>query len=208
MNELLAALIVGLLLSLSAGVRLTVPLLAVSLLAFRHVISLPADLAWFGAQPTLIILAVACAAETLVHFIPAAGTFIKALATPLAFVAGTLLMAVPLGDRNPLFQWVLSGAVGGSAAMITHLGFTGLRAAGAPASLATGGIFGVAWNFCELLLSALLALLGGVSVLLGLFVGGGAVAIVFGVTAFFLWRSLARSWRTRRLVVRDADVSV
>jgi hypothetical protein len=101
-HELLAALIVGLLLSLSAGVRITVPLLAVNLLAFRHVIALPENLAWMGSEPTLIILSAACAVETLVHFIPAAGTTIKALATPLAFVAGTLLMAVPLGDKNPL----------------------------------------------------------------------------------------------------------
>ena len=97
MNEPIAAVIVGLLLSLSAGVRMTLPLLAVNLLAFYHEITLPDNLAWLGTQPTLIILSVACAAETVIHFIPAAGTWIKAMATPLAFVAGTLLMAVPLG---------------------------------------------------------------------------------------------------------------
>ena len=98
MNEPIAAVIVGLLLSLSAGVRITLPLLGVNLLAFYHEITLPDNMTWLGTEPTLIILSVACAAETLVHFIPAAGTWIKAMATPLAFVAGTLLMAVPLGD--------------------------------------------------------------------------------------------------------------
>ena len=74
MNEQIAAIIVGLLLSLSAGVRITLPLLAVNLLAFYHEITLPDNMTWLGTEPTLIILSVACAAETLVHFIPAAGT--------------------------------------------------------------------------------------------------------------------------------------
>jgi hypothetical protein len=105
LNEPIAAVLVGLLLSLSAGVRMTLPLLAVNLLAFYKVIALPKDMTWLGTEPTLIILSVAAVTETLVHFIPAAGTGLKAVATPLAFVAGTLLMAVPLGDHNPLYRW-------------------------------------------------------------------------------------------------------
>ena len=80
-------------------------------------------------EPTLIILSVAAVTETVVHFIPAAGTWLKAMATPLAFVAGTLLMAVPLGDKNPLYQWTLAAVAGGGAATLTHLGVTGARTA-------------------------------------------------------------------------------
>lgn len=171
MNEPIAAIIVGLLLSLSAGVRITLPLLAVNLLAFYHEITLPENMAWLGTQPTLIILSVACAAETLVHFIPAAGTWIKAMATPLAFVAGTLLMAVPLGDHNPLYQWTLAATVGGGAATLTHLGVTGARALTAPANVASLGIFGIIWNIGEVVGSLLLAALGGICVLAGWIVG-------------------------------------
>jgi len=89
-NEPIAAVIVGLLLSLSAGVRVTLPLLAVNLLAFEQVVTLPKDFDWLGSEPTLIILIAAAVAETVVHFIPAAGTALKTAATPLAFVAGTL----------------------------------------------------------------------------------------------------------------------
>ena len=63
---------------------MTLPLLAVNLLAFYHEITLPDNMAWLGTQPTLIILSVACAAETIIHFIPVAGTYLKAMATPLA----------------------------------------------------------------------------------------------------------------------------
>jgi hypothetical protein len=182
-NEPIAAVIVGLLLSLSSGVRITLPLLAVNLLAYNHEITLPANLAWLGTEPTLIILSVACAAETTVHFIPAAGTWIKAMATPLAFVAGTLLMAVPLGDKNPLYQWTLAAALGGGAATLTHLGVTSARALTAPVNLASLGIFGVIWNIGEFLVSILLAALGGLCVFAGWIVGA---VVLFAIVAFLL----------------------
>ena len=175
MNEPIAAVIVGLLLSLSAGVRVTLPLLAVNLLAFYHLIALPQNLAWLGTEPTLIILSVACAAETLIHFIPAAGTWIKAMATPLAFVAGTLLMAVPLGDKNPLYQWTLAAVIGGGTATLAHIGVTGARALTAPANVASLGLFGIVWNIGEFLGSLLLAALGGLCVFAGWIVGAMAL---------------------------------
>ena len=49
-NEPLAAIIVGLLLSLSAGVRITLPLLALNLMALYHGVTLPANLDWLGAN--------------------------------------------------------------------------------------------------------------------------------------------------------------
>ncbi len=119
MNETVAAVLAGILLSLSAGVRVTVPLLALSLLAWKQVVTLPHDLAWLGAPVSVILLAVAFAAETIIHFVPAAGTLARSAATPLAFVAGTLLMAAPLGDHNPLLQWILAGTVGGGTALLT-----------------------------------------------------------------------------------------
>lgn len=197
MNETLVAVLVGILLSISAGVRITIPLLAVNLLAFKHVIVLPHDMAWLGTHSTLILLSVAFAAETIVHFIPAAGTMIKAAATPLAFVAGTLLMAVPLGDKNPIFQWVLAGAVGGGFATLTHLGTTGARAATGPANLASGGMFGLGWNVVELLVSTAFILLGALCVKAG-WVVCLLVLLVIAIVAVLLvaslWRRLSR-WR-------------
>jgi hypothetical protein len=170
-NEPIVAVIVGLLLALSAGVRMTLPLLAVSLLAHFHEITLPQNVAWLGSDPTLILLGVAFAAETLFHFVPAVGTHLKAVATPLSFVAGTLLMAVPLGDHNPLYQWTLAAVVGGGAASLTNLGLTGARTVAAPANVASLGVFGVIWNFGEMVDSLLLAALGSVCVFAGWIVG-------------------------------------
>ena len=193
MNELIVAVLIGFLLSLSAGVRITIPLLVVNLLAFEHVVHLPHNLAWMGMQSTLILLSVAFVVETAVHFIPAAGTFLKAAATPLAFVAGTLLMAIPLGDRNPLYQWILAGAIGGGTATLMHLGVTGLRTATGPVNLASGGIFGLGWNFLELLASVFFIVVGWMSVTVG-WVAGLALLLFFVIgSSVLIWKLVQRA---------------
>jgi hypothetical protein len=159
-NETIAMVLVGLLFSLSAGVRITLPLLALNELAAHQVIALPANLAWLGSTSTLVLLGVAFIVETLVHFVPLVGTGVKAASTPLAFVAGTLLMAVPLDHQSPLIQWALAGVVGGGLATFTHLGLTGARAVSAPINVATGGTFGAVWNVGEIAIALGLALLG------------------------------------------------
>lgn len=183
MNEPILAVIVGLLLSLSAGFRVMLPLLAVNLLAYFHKIILPDNMAWLGSEPTLILLSVATVTETVVHFIPAVGTWLKAGATPLSFIAGTLLMAIPLGDHNPLYQWTLAAVVGGGAATLTHIGVTSVRAMTAPANAATLGLFGIVWNIGEFLVSILLTLLSGLCIVAGTVV---AVVILFAIITLVL----------------------
>ncbi len=179
-NETIAMVLVGLLFSLSAGVRITLPLLALNELAAHQVITLPANLAWLGSTSTLILLGVAFIAETLVHFVPVVGTGVKAASTPLAFVAGTLLMAVPLDHQSPLIQWALAGVVGGGLATFTHLGLTGARTISAPANVATGGTLGAVWNVGEIVIALALTLLGYLCLHLS-WVGG--VIVLAGVLA-------------------------
>jgi hypothetical protein len=167
MNEPIVAVLVGILLALSAGVRVTLPLLAVSLLAHEHEVTLPQNLTWLGSDSSLTLLAIAFVVETVVHFVPAVGTHLKALATPLSFVAGTLLMAVPLGDHNPLYQWTIAAVAGGGAATLTNLGITGARVATAPANVASAGVFGLIWNCGEMVVSFLLVVIGGICVYAG-----------------------------------------
>ena len=186
--------LVGLLFSLSAGVRITLPLLALNLLAANHLVTLPPNLAWMGTTPTLILLGVACVAETLVHFVPVVGTSVKAVSTPLAFVAGTLLMAVPLSEQTPIVQWTLAGLVGGGLATFTHLGVTGARTVSAPANVASGGLFGVLWNFGEIACALGLALLGYLCLHVSWIVGVIVLAIVFAAMAF-LAVLLVKAWR-------------
>lgn len=193
-NEPIAAVLVGLLLCLAAGVRIILPLLAVNLLAIYQVIRLPHDMEWLGTLPTMIVLIVAAAAETIVHYIPAAGTGLKAAATPLAFAAGTLLMAVPLSDHNPLYQWTLAAFIGGSLATLMHLGVTGARAATEPVNMASLGIFGLVWNTIELLASILLTALGALCVIAGWAVGVVALVAIVVLLLAFAAKSYSR-WK-------------
>jgi hypothetical protein len=195
MNEPIVAVIVGLLLALSAGVRVTLPLLAVSLLAHGHEIKLPENMAWLGSDSTLMLLCVAFVAETLIHFVPAVGTHLKALATPLSFVAGTLLMAVPLGDHNPIYQWTLAATVGGGAATLTNLGVTGARVATSPANVASLGVFGVIWNCGEMVVSFLLVLLGGLCVYAGWMVAAFILVSLLTLALVAAIRGVARLTR-------------
>jgi hypothetical protein len=199
-NETIAMVLVGLLFSLSAGVRITLPLLALNELAAHQVIALPANLAWLGSTPTFILLGVAFIAETLVHFVPVVGTGVKAASTPLAFVAGTLLMAVPLDHQTPLVQWALAGVVGGGLATFTHLGLTGARTISAPANVATGGTLGAVWNVGEIALAAGLALLGYLCLHVSWVVGAIMLAVIFAlmlVGGALVMRGLRRITRMR-----------
>ncbi len=187
--------LVGILFSLSAGVRITLPLLALNLLAYHHVVTLPPNLAWMGTEQTLLLLGVAFIAETLVHFIPVVGTGVKAAITPLTFAAGTLLMAVPLADKTPLVQWALAGIVGGGLATLTHASVTGLRTVSAPANLATGGLFGLVWNGGELLVSALFSLLAFVALWLGWILGIALLVLTLAAAGILAHRQWKRVWR-------------
>jgi hypothetical protein len=197
-NETIAMVLVGLLFSLSAGVRITLPLIALNQLAEHHVIALPSNLAWMGDPGTLILLSVAFVAETLVHFVPVVGTSVKAVSTPLAFAAGTLLMAVPLDHQNPLIQWTLAGMVGGGLATLTHVGLTGARTVSAPANIASGGILGIGWNIGEICLALLLAGLGYLCLHVNWMVGVAILAVVFAglsllaILVVKAWRRLMR----------------
>ncbi len=199
-NEPIVEVIVGILLALSAGVRTTMPLLAVALLAYAHKVALPSNLDWIGSDASVILLGIACVTETIIHFIPALGTYLKAIATPLAFVAGTLLMAMPLSHHNPLYQWTLAAVVGGGSASLTNLGLAGARVASSPANVASLGSFGVAWNIGEMILSGLLALLGGICVVVGLVAGTLAVLVLFAIVIFALVRVVLRFRPGRRRV--------
>ncbi len=184
----------GLLFSLSAGVRITLPLLALNLLAAHGVITLPANLAWLGTTPTFLLLGAAFVAETLVHFVPVVGTSVKAASTPLAFVVGTLLMAVPLDHQNPLVQWALAGIVGGGLATFTHLGLVGARTVSSPANVATGGALGAVWNVGEIVCALGLAMLGYACLHVPWYAGLVVVAMV-GAVFLFCVMLLVKGWR-------------
>ena len=79
----------------------------------------------------------AAAVEITAYYVPGLDHLLDLVMTPLALVAGVVLMAVPLGDLPPLLRWSVALIAGGGAAGITQAASTLVRAKSAAA---TGGL--------------------------------------------------------------------
>ena len=139
--EILMALALGVALAAAAGLRVFVPLLVVSLAAYfdylpnwrHHSNGSRRCRPWltFGA---------AAAVEIAAYYVPGLDHLLDLVMTPLALVAGVVLMAVPLGDLPPLLRWSVALIAGGGAAGITQAASTLVRAKSAAAPPAGSAI--------------------------------------------------------------------
>jgi hypothetical protein len=100
----------------------------VALAAWFGKIELVPAFSWLATTPAVLALAVAAAAEIAAYYIPGVDNLLDTLTTPLALVAGTLLVAAPLWDAPPLLKWSAAVIAGGGAAGLTQGLSTMLRA--------------------------------------------------------------------------------
>lgn len=135
--NLLLALLLGFGLSAAAGLRVFVPLLIAGLAARFGEIQLAAGFEWLSSMPVLIGLGLAALLEILAYQIPWVDNLLDTIATPLASLAGVLLMASVLLDLDPAWRWGLAIIAGGGLAGLVQTGTTGLRLA---SSTGTGGL--------------------------------------------------------------------
>ncbi|MEZ4396208.1 MAG: DUF4126 domain-containing protein [Candidatus Krumholzibacteriia bacterium] len=135
--DLILGSLLGLGLAAAAGLRVFVPLLIAGLAARLGHIELAQGFAWLGATPVLVALGVATLLEALAYQIPWLDNALDALATPLAALAGTLLMASTLLEVDPFWRWTLALIAGGGVASAVQGGTTGLRLA---STAGTGGL--------------------------------------------------------------------
>lgn len=157
--ELVHAVLVGIGLSAACGFRIFVPLLGVSIAALAGHLPLSPEFAWLGTWPALIALAVATALEVGAYSVPFIDHLMDVIATPVAIVAGTLLMASLLGETSPFLKWSLAVIAGGGAAGIVQAGSVALRGS---ATFLTGGIGNLlvaALEFAGAVIMTVLALL-------------------------------------------------
>ena len=172
--DLLMGFLLGLCLAAAAGLRVFVPLLIAGLAArFGH-IELIESFAWLSTTPVLLGLGLATLIEVLAYQIPWLDHLLDTVATPLAVVAGTLLMAAFLLDLPPAWRWALALVAGGGAAGLVQAGTVGLRLA---STAGTGGLGNPVLAAGE---SGGAALLGVAAVLLPL-VAGILVLLLLGL---------------------------
>ncbi|HZJ11582.1 MAG TPA: DUF4126 domain-containing protein, partial [Methyloceanibacter sp.] len=115
-------------LAAATGLRLFLPMLVVSVAAYTGHLPLSDNFAWLATLPALILLSVAALVEILAYYIPGLDNLLDTLATPAAFVAGTIIAAAVITDLPPMVKWAAVIIAGGGIAGLTQTTSAVLRA--------------------------------------------------------------------------------
>jgi hypothetical protein len=185
--DLAASIALGVGLAAATGFRVFLPMLIMSVAAYTGHLPLGDSFAWLGTPSALTMLGVAALAEILAYYIPGVDNLLDTLATPAAFVAGTVVSAAVITDLSPMVKWTTAVIAGGGVAGLTQGVTAVLRA---KSTVLTGGLGNPVIATAELggaLLVSLLALAAPLAALL--------VVVVFLWLAIRLLRQLSRRAR-------------
>lgn len=125
--ETVLAICIGLALSATVGFRIFTPLLITGIFERVDWITLTEGFNWLGSTPALIAFGAATFFEVAVNYIPALGSFMKVIATPIAAIAGVLLTASFIGDMSPFLEWSIAIIGGGGIATASHTAVTAVK---------------------------------------------------------------------------------
>jgi hypothetical protein len=163
------------------------PMLVTSAAAYSGHLPLGENFAWLGTAPALAMLGVAATVEVLAYYVPGVDNLLDTLATPAAFVAGTILSAAVMTDVSPMLKWTTAIIAGGGVAGVTQGVTTLLRAKSTAFTAGAGNPVIATAELGGSLLVSLLALAAPI------------IAVV--VVAAFLWLSI----RLIRKIARRAS---
>jgi hypothetical protein len=166
----------GIALAAAAGLRVFVPLLAVSAAAFLGHLDLAPGAAWLGTAPALVTLCIAAGLEVGAYFVPALDHALDALATPLAVVAGIVVSAALFTGMPAYLRWALALIAGGGSAGLVQGATTLVRL---KSGLLTAGLANPLVAVAELAGALVLALLALLVPLLALALAVGLVLAAF-----------------------------
>src|SRR3974390_174452 len=120
MSDVALSIVLGIGLAAATGFRVFLPILIVSGAAYTGHLPLGNNFAWLGTPSALTMLSVAAIVEILAYYIPGVDNLLDALATPAAFVAGTVVSAAVMADVPPMVKWKAAVIAGGGIAGITQ----------------------------------------------------------------------------------------
>src|SRR5262249_16060653 len=127
-SDLALSIALGVVLAAATGFRVFLPMLYVSAAAYSGHLSLDSSFAWLATPFALTMLGAAWLVEVLAYYIPGVDNLLDALATPAAFVAGTILSAAVMTDLPPMVKWMAAVIAGGGTASLAQGITTILRA--------------------------------------------------------------------------------
>jgi uncharacterized protein DUF4126 len=174
--EIVLSVALGVGLAAATGFRVFLPMLVASAAAYTGHLPLADSFAWLATPSALIVLGVAAFAEILAYYIPGVDNLLDTLATPAAFVAGTVISAAVITDLPPMVKWAAAVIAGGGIAGLTQSLTTLLRA---KSTVMTGTLGNPVIATAELGGSLLVSLLALAAPLLAL-----------GVVIAFLWLAI------------------
>jgi len=136
-GNIIIFILVGAGLSAAVGFRVFIPFLVLSILSLMGQVKLTSEFQWIASYPALIVFGAATLFEIGGYFIPWLDNILDTIATPVAVIAGAIIMASVLSEISPLLKWSLAIIAGGGIAG-TVQSATGLLRAGSTAT--TGGL--------------------------------------------------------------------
>ena len=136
-SDLALSIALGVVLAAATGFRVFLPMLIVSGAAYTGHLSLDNSFAWLATPFALTMLGVAALVEVLAYYVPGVDNLLDAVATPAAFVAGTIVSAAVMTDLPPMAKWMAAVIAGGGTASLTQGVTTILRA---KSTVVTGGL--------------------------------------------------------------------
>ena len=131
------SIVLGIGLAAATGFRVFLPMLIMSGAAYTGHLPLDNSFTWLATPSALTMLGVAAVAEILAYYVPGVDNLLDVLATPAAFIAGTVVSAAVITDLPPMVKWTAAVLAGGGVAGITQ-GVTAMLRA--KSTIFTGGL--------------------------------------------------------------------
>lgn len=116
MSDLALSIVLGVALAAATGFRIFLPMLIVSAAAYGGHLHLDESFARLGSPSALIMLSVAALVEVAAYYVPVVDNLLDIVATPAAFVAGTIVSAAVMIDAPPMVKWTAAVIAGGGVA--------------------------------------------------------------------------------------------
>ncbi len=152
--EILLTVLMGLGLSAASGFRIFIPFLIISIASISGNLTLAESFSWIGTVPALITFSIATIFEIGAYYIPWIDNILDTIASPVAVIAGIILMASVVLGMSPLLKWTLAIIAGGGVAATIQT-LTGSTRIASTAT--TGGLGNPVLSSVELGSSATLA---------------------------------------------------
>jgi hypothetical protein len=135
--EILLTVLMGIALSAASGFRIFIPFLIISIASLTGNLTLAESFRWIGTYPALLAFSIATIVEIAGYYLPWIDNILDTIASPVAVIAGIILMASVVLGISPLLKWTLAIIAGGGVAGIIQA-LTGLTRV--TSSMTTGGL--------------------------------------------------------------------